>query len=340
MLYICFIPKNFINNNFEDVNSTIQNILKYYSKSYFIKSIEEYKEEENEFGYYNVINYLSDTHSIDLNYLDPIVNEVTNGEEINEKENKIEYKTSNIYFIPKFGGFILKAVSLKDRIKSSSYEINKILDINKELMETDLIKLTKELNEANSKVDIVRRKISRFSVLRELKRLILSSGLRPHHLQPEINRIGDNNYINIITLKNGKWAIENEKTGEILISDEILDNIKFYFEKKNKIIRDVYDELSIFKDTDEEGDIIVPEIVIDDFHDKKYSMKDLNKLLFKEDRENLIFERNEEKIRMFSEEYEDFIDVNKDIIIEEEIKEDREIYKNPSFVCFNCNLNK
>lgn len=316
MLYICFIPKNFINNNFEDVNSTIQNILKYYSKSYFIKSIEEYKEEDNEFGYYNVINYLSDTHSIDLNYLDPIVNEVTNGEELNEKENKIEYKTSNIYFIPKFGGFILKAVSLKDRIKSSSYEINKILDINKELMETDLIKLTKELNEANSRVDIVRRKISRFSVLRELKRLILSSGLRPHHLQPEINRIGDNNYINIITLKNGKWAIEDEIGGEILISQEIVEKVKEFYDKRKEMVKDVFDELDLYfnVDLDFKNENILNN-VYDRFHDKHYDKNKLFNLLFKEDRDKLIFERDDKNITKFSEDYEDFIDENKDIII-------------------------
>lgn len=189
----------------------------------------------------------------------------------------------------------------------------------KELDEFKILsELNDELKEATKKVESVRKKINRYTILLNLKKDLIKSGLYYRREEDLLNKYLENLF-NVIDyyeeINEDGWVIKDEKTGKVLISEKILNEIEKYHDTKSETIRDVYFELSIYRETDEEGDLVVPEIIIDEFHDRKYSMDKLNSLLFVEDKENLIFERNEENITRFSEDYEDFIDENKEIII-------------------------
>lgn len=81
-------------------------------------------------------------------------------------------------------------------------------------------------------------------------------------------------------------------------------------EKSSQVVLDTLEELELSLSSK-------CSYVYDEFHDKKYDTEKLFNILF--DIESGSIERKEDKIKMFSEEYEDFIKIYKDIKIKEMI---------------------
>lgn len=114
MVYLIFVPKNILNDEVKskEFGSYLSKHCDYMnSERQYLIQTEKYEGDDNESGYDNIYVEMG---KIDLNYLDPYINNI-NPKELDINENICEFKTSNINLIPRFGAFIVEAVSLKDR---------------------------------------------------------------------------------------------------------------------------------------------------------------------------------------------------------------------------------
>lgn len=135
MVYLVFVPKNILNDKlqYKEFDSYLSKYCNYTNseKRYLIKT-ESYEGDDNESGYSNIYVEMG---RIDLNYLDPYIDNI-NPKDLDIDENICEFKSSRIDLIPRFGAFIVEAVSLKDRGIDSNY-----LDLNTWGLKTFLSKM-------------------------------------------------------------------------------------------------------------------------------------------------------------------------------------------------------
>ena len=219
MVNLIFVPRNYYMNG--GVNGTINNTedVQAFNRcfneefgfinhdSFYFIPTENYVVKDSNDGYSKINNEMC---KLNMDYLDPIIESV-NPKELEKGVNNREFKASAINFIPRFGAFVISAVSLNDRIL----------------------------------------------------------GLQNYLLKTYLGKID-------------------------------------YNEKCSEVVFDTLDELSLVMSKN-------CSYVYDEFHDKKYDTERLFNILF--DIKFGLIERNEDKIRMFSEDYEDFMDMYKDIKI-------------------------
>lgn len=124
MVYLIFVPKNILSDGIKskEFDSYVSKHCNYMNseKQYLIRT-ERYEGDDNESGYSNIYVEMG---KIDLNYLDPYIDNI-NPKDLDIDENICEFKSSHVDLIPRFGAFIVEAVSLKDRgIDSNCLDLN------------------------------------------------------------------------------------------------------------------------------------------------------------------------------------------------------------------------
>lgn len=124
MVYLIFVPENIISDGIKskEFDSYVSKHCNYMNseKQYLVRT-ERYEGDDNESGYSNIYVEMG---KVDLNYLDTYIDNI-NPKDLDIDEGICEFKSSRIDLIPRFGAFIVEAVSLKDRgIDSNCLDLN------------------------------------------------------------------------------------------------------------------------------------------------------------------------------------------------------------------------
>lgn len=148
MIRLIFAPKNLLNVNDAEGEMLIKYINNKYPQdrmSKIIIPIEDYLGDDSSLGYNHIQNEL---YKIDLDYLDKHIPEDILKTMMKKNPNSIEFKSSEIDLIPRFGAFSILAASLYDRgtgIENNLRDFLEVIDTDEE-SENILNEMFKELN--------------------------------------------------------------------------------------------------------------------------------------------------------------------------------------------------